>query len=164
MEGQQPGMPVDRRMQRGDVAVADQRLGVAPDQFKVELVKQAHAAVAPTHAQDGVHGRIGKRCMQVLQALLVRPRQVALRLQGTRVDTAPVAAVNEPLANLLRIKPRRARRGDNGKTCVGRQRGWQGGLEGFGAIHRDSLQRMGHKQKCRCRPWARIGICGSALG
>lgn len=46
--------------------------------------------------------------MQVLQALLVRPRQVALRLQGTRVDTATVAAVNEPLANLVRIKPRRA--------------------------------------------------------
>jgi hypothetical protein len=69
-------------MQRGDVAVADQRLGVARS-GRSRAVEQAHAAVAAAHAQDGVDGRIGKGIVQVLQALLVAARQVALGLQGT---------------------------------------------------------------------------------
>ncbi|PAV69722.1 hypothetical protein WR25_23729 [Diploscapter pachys] len=42
---------------------------------------QAHAAVAPAHAQDRVDVRVTERVMQVSQALLIAARQVAVRLQ-----------------------------------------------------------------------------------
>jgi hypothetical protein len=36
MEGHKPGMATDRQMQRGDVAVADERLGVGAQQVEIE--------------------------------------------------------------------------------------------------------------------------------
>ncbi|MNN37925.1 hypothetical protein D3C81_1518940 [compost metagenome] len=66
MKADQAAMAVDSRVQRSDVAVADQRLGVAPDKVEVELIEQAHAAIATAHAQDRVNGRVSEGIVQIL--------------------------------------------------------------------------------------------------
>lgn len=79
MEGHEPGMASDGHMQRGDIAVAHEGFGMARQQSEVDLVQQTGRAVATTQAENGIHFRIGKRVVEVLQAGLVATGQIALR-------------------------------------------------------------------------------------
>ncbi|MNE31311.1 hypothetical protein D3C80_1248710 [compost metagenome] len=118
MKGNQPGLAVDGRVQRGDVAVADQRLGITPNELKIEPIEQTHAAVPPAHAHNRIDGWIGEGIVKVLQPLLIGTCEVTLGLFHPRVDTATVATPGKPLAGLLRIQPCRTGRGDDGKAGI----------------------------------------------
>ncbi len=77
MERHKPCMATDRQMQRSNVAITDEWLGVIAQQLEIDTVKQAWRAVTTSQADDGVDFRIGKCRMQIVQPHLIATGQVA---------------------------------------------------------------------------------------
>ncbi|MNG11584.1 hypothetical protein D3C84_951340 [compost metagenome] len=78
MKGHETGITTDRQMQRGDVAVADKRLGVVTQQIKINAIEQPGRAVTTPQADDGIHLTVGERSMQIAKSHLVATGQVAV--------------------------------------------------------------------------------------
>ena len=106
MKGDEPRFARNRQVQGGDVAVADKRLGVAAQQLKVNLRQQARAAIAAAQANDGVHARVGKGGVQLLQALGVAGGQIVVLHPsagvGAGVELRDKAARAQPVGHFLR--------------------------------------------------------------
>jgi len=60
------------------VARPDQQLGVRPNRFPIEQGKHPSRSPAAAHSKDGAHLIITEHHVQVVSALLVRPREVAV--------------------------------------------------------------------------------------
>ncbi|MNV71342.1 hypothetical protein D3C71_1643550 [compost metagenome] len=84
MERHEAGITTDRQMQRSDVAVADERLGVVAQQFEINAIKQPRRTVSPTQANDGVDFVIGERRVQVIEPHLIAAGQVTVLLVDAR--------------------------------------------------------------------------------
>ncbi|MNH34498.1 hypothetical protein D3C79_950990 [compost metagenome] len=78
MKGHEAGITTDRQMQRSDVAVADERLGVVTQQIKIDAVEQPGRAITTAQADDRIHLAVGERCMQIVESHLVTAGQVAV--------------------------------------------------------------------------------------
>ena len=81
--GHQPGAGQDGVLQRRDVGVAAEDLGVAGDQVPVQVRQQLVAVEAADHGQDPLHRRIGEGGMKVIDA----------RGDGRGVEVVPLVDV-----------------------------------------------------------------------
>jgi len=86
MEGDERGTLPDGRVQRGDVGVSDERLGVALPRLKVDAVENAHRAVSAANAPDPVNGFVGSESVQIGDAMCVYAGEVAVALEHVRAD------------------------------------------------------------------------------
>ena len=104
----------ERQMQRGDIreAADDPRLA---ERVPIDQVVQPRAAVTPAEGVDHVDPRLRERPLQVLGALLVRARQVAVHLPVVGAEDDLVAAGLEVGGRLLDVRAclRRAGGGDD---------------------------------------------------
>jgi hypothetical protein len=71
MEHTQAGATHQPQMQSGDVGVADERLGVSPKDFRIEMRKHAHRSVSTRSPDDGLHTRVEPHPHEVFGASLV---------------------------------------------------------------------------------------------
>ena len=79
VEGDEAGVAVDRHVERGDVAVADQRLGLALHEGVVERGQDPRGPVAAPYAPDRVHPVVGEHAVEVVGTGGVGAGQVAAR-------------------------------------------------------------------------------------
>ena len=121
VEGDEPGVTADRQMQRGDVAVADKRLGVAAQQIEVDPVQQARRAVATAQTDDRVNFRVGERGMQVIEANVIAAGQVAVLFVDTGKHPQPVTPGAHPLHGFFGVQRTGPGRGDHANQPFG----WQ---------------------------------------
>ena len=84
MERDQPGPPDDAGEQCGDVRVADYRTRVAGERLEVHAVEDASDAVPAAEAPDGVDRVVAKGAVQIGQAILVGPGEIAVVTGGVR--------------------------------------------------------------------------------
>src|SRR5690606_2698781 len=103
VEGDQASAGLDRAMQRGDVGVAEQRLGVGADRVIVEQRQQARGTGAAPGADDGRHRRIGERGVEVAGARRVVARQVAAAVGVVRAGDHAQAQCLHHLAGQLQV-------------------------------------------------------------
>ena len=73
MECDQAGLRVHGQQQRGDVAEAEQDLGIAPDQVVVQIGEHPCASPAATDRENGVHAAVGEETVDVCGAVFVCP-------------------------------------------------------------------------------------------
>ena len=84
MEGHEARMALDGQMQRRDVAIANEGLGVAAQQFVVQQVQQAPGAETALQAPDGIDIGGSEGRVQVGRALRVRAGQIVERVRRLR--------------------------------------------------------------------------------
>ncbi|MNL19781.1 hypothetical protein D3C87_1410010 [compost metagenome] len=80
MERHEAGITTDRQMQRGDIAVADERLDVVAQQFEINAIEQPRCAVTTAQANDGIDFIISECPVQVIEPHLIAAGQVAVLL------------------------------------------------------------------------------------
>ena len=86
MECDEAAQLIDRGMESGDVAVADEWLGVFADHIKVQQGKQTHGAEAAAQAEDPGDVFAGKSFVEVGGTLGVCSGHVAVVLPAARHD------------------------------------------------------------------------------
>ena len=84
MEGDDARPADDRRQQRRDVGVSDDRARPPRERLEVDAVEDAGHAVAAANAPDGVDRRIAERRVEVGQPLVVGAGEVAVVTAGVR--------------------------------------------------------------------------------
>src|SRR4051812_44336670 len=72
------GSRSDRRVQRGDVRVADERFWMASPCIVVETVEQSHGAIAAADAPDAVDGCVGGKAVEVGDTMVVGAGKVSV--------------------------------------------------------------------------------------
>ena len=80
MERDHAHLLVDGRVQRRDVRIAQQYLGVGPDDVEVHQVQHPRHAVAAAHAHHRVHAIVGEHTVQAPRAGGVGAGEVAVDL------------------------------------------------------------------------------------
>jgi hypothetical protein len=75
--GDESRLHEQRVVQRGDVAVAEERLGVGADGGVIEQRQEAAGAVAAAQGEDGFHFRVGEESVQIGRAFGVAAGEVA---------------------------------------------------------------------------------------
>ena len=103
MEGDESGARVDRRVQRGDVAVAEQDLGVATNQVIVEARDDAGAAPAAADADNAADVAIREHRVDISGAVLVAAGEVAVAIEHMRADLHLEAEGLEGLADDVEV-------------------------------------------------------------
>jgi len=114
---------VNREEQRGDIAVADDDLGVAADGVEVEVRQQAAAAPAAADRQHRADRRVPEEGVDIGCAILVLAGQVSVTIEQVRPDLHLEAERLERLLRNLqfgRLK-RRVRRRDQADGVAGRE-------------------------------------------
>jgi hypothetical protein len=91
VEGHQTHVTLDRHVERGDVAVADQGLRLAPDQVVVQRGQQARGPVAAAHAPDRIDRVVGEHRIEIVGPGRVGARQVPLALVHVLAGPHPEA-------------------------------------------------------------------------
>ncbi len=91
----------ERQMQRRDVRVAHEDLGIAADQAVVDPVEQTLGAVAAAQAEDRGDLRIGEHRVQVRQTLLLRAREVPAPRADVRAELRLQAESREARRDVL---------------------------------------------------------------
>ncbi|MNL33235.1 hypothetical protein D3C87_1551320 [compost metagenome] len=86
MKRHKPCIATDRQVQRGDVAVADERFGVTAQQLEIDVIEQPRRAITTAQANDRIDLVIGERRVQVVEADLIAASQVTLLLVDTGVN------------------------------------------------------------------------------
>ncbi len=77
MKGDEPGLVVDGRVERGDVGVADDRFRILFQRVVVELFDEAHRAVSAACAPDAVNLRVANCVVEIFEAVRVFAGEVA---------------------------------------------------------------------------------------
>ena len=96
-----PRAVVKGQVERRDVAVADEHLGVAADEIVVQRGQHPHRPVPPADAHHGVHVGVREHRPEVGRPPGVRPREITSGLQGVRGDDGPEPFLRKPRARLL---------------------------------------------------------------
>src|SRR5581483_5142889 len=91
VERREPGALADRHVQRGDVAVADERLRTLGEQLEVEVGEQLARAEAALQRLHDVDVGVGEERMQVLRALPRVAGDVVVARMHTRRELHAVA-------------------------------------------------------------------------
>ena len=78
--------PLHLEVQAGDVAVAEERLGILPQQVAVEVRQELHGARPAPRASDRGHAGVGEELVQLPKAALDRARREALAFQDALRD------------------------------------------------------------------------------
>ena len=86
MECDEAAQLIDRGMESGDVAVADEWLGILADHIKIQQGKQTHGAEAAAQAEDPGDVFAGKSFVEVGGALGVCSGHVAVVLPAAGHD------------------------------------------------------------------------------
>ena len=91
VKADQSRLRVQRHVQGGDVAVADERLGIGADEVPVQQRQQAGGAIPAPHAPQRIHRGIREGRLQIRGAVRVRAREVALAIEDVlaRTDAEP---------------------------------------------------------------------------
>ena len=76
----QPRFDQDRQVHRRDVAVADERFRIRPDHGVIEQRQNPARTVPAAQREDSPHLGIGEERVDVLRALLVAAREIAVAL------------------------------------------------------------------------------------
>jgi hypothetical protein len=92
VEGRQPGPLAQRHVQRGDVGVAEERLGVLGDQVEVQVGQELHGAEPAGEALDDVDLGVGEHRLQVAGAALGAAGDIAVARLDAVGQLHPVAA------------------------------------------------------------------------
>ena len=111
MEGHQTGPGLDRAMQRGDVGIAEQDLGIALDRRVVQQRQQARGTGPAAGADDGLHRAVGEHRVEVAGAVGVATGQVAAAVAVVRTGLHHEAQRLHRLARQLQAEAVLERRG-----------------------------------------------------
>ena len=96
MEGHETRIAADRQVQRGDVAVADEWLGVVAQQLEIDAIEQTRRTVAAAQANDRIDFGVGERGMQVIESHIVAAGQVAVLLVDPGKNPQRITASAHP--------------------------------------------------------------------
>ena len=94
----------EREMKRGDVAEADQELGIGPDPIEIEMREDAGAAPAAAHRENGADLPVGEHRIEVGGALLVRAGEIAVAAQEMRGELGDQAHGADRRLDLRKIE------------------------------------------------------------
>ncbi|MNF92901.1 hypothetical protein D3C84_755600 [compost metagenome] len=121
VEGHETRVAADRQMQRGDVAIADEWLGVLAQQLEIDAIEQPRGTVSAAQANDRIDLGIHERGMQVIESHLVAAGQVAVLLEHPGKNPQRITASSHPGDGLLGVQRRRTCRRDNSDQPLHRQ-------------------------------------------
>ncbi|MNN25214.1 hypothetical protein D3C81_1386730 [compost metagenome] len=110
MEGHESCVTTDGQVQRGDIAVANEWLGMAAQQVVIDPVEQARRAVAAAQANDGIDLGISECRMQITQTHVVTASQIAVFFINTGKHLQPITAGSHPSHRLIGVQSTRAGR------------------------------------------------------
>ncbi|MNF97220.1 hypothetical protein D3C84_800400 [compost metagenome] len=96
MKGHEACITADRQVQRGDVAVADERFGVAAQQVEVDAIKQSWRSVTATKTDDRIDLAVGECGVQVSEPHFVATGQVAVPLVHAGIHPQRITASAHP--------------------------------------------------------------------
>ena len=99
-------------MQRGDVGVSDERLGVGSDEVEVEVGDHLARAEPALERLDNVHFRVGEERVQVVGAALRVAGDVLVTRVDVRGELHAVAAALPPLDAALDLRAHVVRAGE----------------------------------------------------
>src|SRR5437762_9039090 len=116
----------DRDQQSRNIAAADNDFRVALDEVEIQLAEQTRRTPLATHAQDRADSIVGKRGVDVGEAVGIAARQVAMGREHMRADAHPVARTLQPdfgLSNFAWLTGMVGRRNErnriSGSKCAG---------------------------------------------
>ncbi|MNP20658.1 hypothetical protein D3C76_1132390 [compost metagenome] len=133
MERHKARVPADRQMQRGDVAVTDEWLGIVAQQLEIDALQQPGRAVTTAQTNDRIDLVVGERRMQVVESHLISARQVAVFLVDTGKHFQRVTPGAHPLHGLIGIQRRGTGGCNNTNHALRRQRRYRNvGAKGVG--------------------------------
>ena len=115
----------DRQVQRGDIRVAAERLGVGRDDLAVQVADQPRAAVAALEADDAADVRVGEEGVEVGRPVFIAPGEVAMAIVDVFAETDGQPPGLEPghgPQQLAAVLPR-AGRGDEPDGIAGPESG-----------------------------------------
>ncbi|MNN73780.1 hypothetical protein D3C81_1899290 [compost metagenome] len=81
MEGHETRVAADRQVQRGDIAIANEWLGILAQQLEIDAIQQPRGTVSAAQANNRIDLRVHERGVQVVESHIVAAGQVAILLE-----------------------------------------------------------------------------------
>ncbi|MNE49538.1 hypothetical protein D3C80_1440630 [compost metagenome] len=116
MKRHETRVAADRQMQRGDVAVANERFGVITQQPEIDAIEQPGRAVTTAQADDRIDVIVGECAVQVIESYIIATGQVAVFLVDTGKHFQRVTPGAHPLHGFIGVQ----RRGTGGRNHANR--------------------------------------------